>query len=109
MGKPYEEYNAQFNRLKRAQEAEEARFTDFNQGENYFNRQPDPQMDQPSGYQIQEQKRQEDEDNEDNEDQQRGYGGGPSNRDQGRVIKGNDQQEEDENDWGEDDDDMLPD
>lgn len=111
MGKPYEEYNAQFSKLKRAQEAEEARFTDFNQGENYFNRQPDPQMNQPSGYQIQEKKRQEAEDRR--SEQQ--YGAAPSNRDNGRLIKGgggggNQQNDDfDDNDWGDDADDMLPD
>lgn len=42
---PYEEYNAQFMRLKRQQEAEEARFGDYNQGDEYFN-QP-VQQDEP--------------------------------------------------------------
>lgn len=108
MGKPYEEYNAQFNRLKRAQEAEEARFTDFNQGENYFSQKPDPQMNQPSGYQIQQQRRQQEE--EENARQREAYGEGPSNRDQGRVIKsGGNDEEFDDNDWGDDADDMLPD
>ena len=37
LGKPYEEYNQEFLKLKRQREAEEARFTDFNQGDGYFN------------------------------------------------------------------------
>lgn len=36
LDKPYEEYNQQFLKLKRQREAEEARFTDFNQGDGYF-------------------------------------------------------------------------
>ena len=100
MGKPYDEYNAQYVRLKRAQEAEEARFTDFNQGENYFNRQPDPQMQQPSGYQLQQDKKEK-------EEQEKAYA--PTNRnDNKRVVKKAANNDSDDNDWGDDDDDDLP-
>ena len=73
----------------RAQEAEEARFTDFNQGDEYLQEEPQqynrPQQEQRQADHI-----------------------APTNRGDERVVKkqGNDSEEED---WGNDVDQMLPD
>lgn len=98
LGNPYEEYNAQFLRLKRIQEAQEARFTDFNAGEGYFNQeQQNLKLRQEQAAQIEAQQK------------YQNYQA-PTNRADERVLKQKDNTfNDDDDDWGGDAHEMLPD
>ena len=97
LGQPYEEFNAQFLRLKRIQEAEENGF-DFRQGqdENDGYKAPQQAYQPQAGYYQQSQ-----------EEQPNIYSQPPTNRAQGPSGGRQAAQPQEEEGWGNDD--LLPD
>lgn len=96
LGHPYEEYNAQFIRLKRAQEAEEDNGFNFGQGgdqDGYQNQ----QVYQPQAGFYQQQ----------HQDSDQGYSQAPASRVAQAPAPRQQQVKEEDEGWGQDD--LLPD
>ena len=96
LGQPYEEYNAQFIRMKRAQEAEEDAGFNFGQGGEADGYQQQNVYQPQAGFYQQQQ------------DSDQGYQPTPTNRGQAQPPQRQQQQPKDEDEgWGNDD--LLPD